>query len=105
MCVLHCVRCPAVDQLTCCLLLDCRLIAAPPLRLAMPSFSVPIPPQSRVLYLAHSADESNDSVGVELAQAAVTHLPVDKLAGQSGGTAASAAEAAPPVDQSMCRSD
>ena len=49
---------------------------------AMPSFSVVIPPQSRVLYLAHSADESNDSVGVELAQAAVTHLPVDKLAGE-----------------------
>jgi SAM-dependent methyltransferase len=48
----------------------------------MPGFSTRPAAGSRVLYLSHSADESVDSVGVELAGAEVqlTHLPHDQLA-------------------------
>lgn len=44
-------------------------------------FSTPLVPASaRVLYLAHTADESNDSVAVEFPKAALTHLRHDALA-------------------------
>jgi SAM-dependent methyltransferase len=49
---------------------------------SMPGFSTRPPAGSRVLYLSHSADESVDSVGVELggAEVQLTHLPHDQLA-------------------------
>ena len=49
--------------------------------ISMPHFTTPLVAASaRVLYLAHTPDESNDSVAVEFPKAALTHLRHDALA-------------------------
>lgn len=55
----------------------------------MPFTTPLVPASARVLYLAHTADESCDSVAVEFPKAALTHLRHDNLADISKLDAAS----------------